>query len=191
MRHQLIKDAIALGAILLLLAVTFAARAHDEDAENWSGIYYDSTRSGEGLFVVHDSITKNLAFALFTHDPEETETLCVQSGSVVDLDGNIVSVGEEVCDEVLIDKRSAWYLAADTWDGSSGGILYECTAYDYPITIAQQLCEERAVGMYILDSVPGGLRLIITQTGGDVPETVFNWFFFNQALLKTRFKPDD
>jgi hypothetical protein len=188
MRKEVYRDAMVLMMLIALLAVTFAARAHDEDHENLSGIYYDSTRSGEGLFVVHDSITANLAFALFTHDPEETEELCVHSGAVTDLDGNIIEIGEEVCDSVLIDKRSAWYIAANEWNGSSSGILYECEAYDYPITVAQQLCEERAVGMYIMDEVDGGLRLIITETGGGAPETLYNWYWFNQSLLKTRFK---
>ena len=172
--------------VVVALVASRAAFAHDEEAGNLSGIYYDSVTAGEGIFVTHDQKFNRLAFGFFTHDPNITYEECETIPPVFTDDGIQLRDEDELCLSITPDRTTSWYIAADSWHGSSAGAIYECEAFDYPITILRTLCEERDVGFYILDYIDGTFRLIVTPTGGDSPGTLYNAYYFDTLLLGAR-----
>lgn len=175
-----------LFAIVMFLSLN--AQAHDEPG-NVSGIYYDPTRSGEGIFVVHDQEfygEEMLAFALFTYDPAATieEENC-ETVPAVYADEELIQESYEVCvtASVEVGNQPVWYTAADPWDGDSFGVLYRSEAINYPVSYFGEISDEDAVGLYILDKTETGMRLLVTEFEDMAPGTLYKAYFFDQKLL--------
>ena len=179
--------ALLISLIPLALAAQTSPLVSVPDA-NVSGIFYDPTRSGEGLFITHNRQFGAVGFGLFTFDPDETiEVENCETVPAVFLDDILVQGSYEVCvnASVNVGNQPVWYIGADPWDGSSFGILYRSQAYEYPVSYFDSIAEETAVGFYILDAVGEGMRLIVTPFEGDAPDTLFRLYFFTDKIMES------
>jgi hypothetical protein len=175
---------------ILLFPTLLAAQdpPPDDTDANVSGIYYDPVRAGEGLFVTHNRLYGVVGLGLFTFDPAHTvEEESCETVDAVYLDDLLVQGSYEHCVSLSaeVGNQPSWYIAADTWDGSSYGVLYRSEAYDYPTSYANKIAEETAVGFYILDKVDDGMRLIVTPFEGEAPETLFRLYFFTVKIMES------
>ncbi len=163
---------IAVLAGLLLSTAVFA--------QNVSGIYYDTERDGEGVFVLHNETQERVAWSLYTYNPpfEVCETI-----DEVNIEGEPTEVDEfEVCFEGGND--TAWYVGSDPYDGSSYGFVYKAEAFEYPVAVDGQLASTEVVGFYILDKSETGMFLIITPEGdANAPDTLFRAYDLDTVLF--------
>jgi len=134
-----------------------------------SGLYYDQSRDGEGISLHRDA--DRVVFYFFTYGAEDVEI--ADDGDVIFGEGN----------------GQRWFFGSDEFDENSmesTGFLYITEGLEYPVGVPSDtdegdvdeedivtVGEAEAVGIYSLERLDEGYRMVVEHFGDILEEDDF------------------